>query len=120
MSTWWVAALAFLGALLGAAIPAWVALRGQGQDARSEWRQRLDQAIDLATSDADTQQQIGDELLADLIESDLGSEGDRDLARRVALIRVRQQLHANGGEDLVVDRQAPISDNETNEQETTS
>jgi hypothetical protein len=80
----------FLGALAGAGLAAWVTLRGQHQDARGEWRQRLDRAIELVTSETDVRQQIGDELLADLIESDLGSRDDRALARRVALIRLDQ------------------------------
>lgn len=90
--SWLVPVLSFLGALVGAAIPAWVALRGLRQDARSEWRQRLDQAIELVTSDGDNERQIGDELLTDLVESDLGTDADRALAERVARIRVRQQL----------------------------
>lgn len=90
--TWWVPVLAFAGGLLGAAIPAWVNLRGQRQAGRGEWRERLDQAIELVSSHDDNERQIGDELLADLIGSDLGSSTDRELARRVAQIRVRQQL----------------------------
>jgi len=92
--TWWVPVLSFLGALAGAAAAAWVALRGQHQDARGEWRLRLDRAIDLVTAPSQVEQQIGDELLADLIESDLGSEEDRGLARRIARIRLGQQLGA--------------------------
>ncbi len=115
--TWWIPALSFVGALVGAAIPAWVSLRGQRQDARSEWRQRLDQAMKLATSDTDAERQIGDELLTDLIESDLGTEADRALARRVALIRVSQQM----GESpvVVVDADGTVGDNGRNEQEAT-
>ena len=86
--------LSFLGALAGAGAAAWVALRGQHQDARGEWRLRLDRAIDLVTAPTQVEQQIGDELLADLIESDLGSEEDRGLARRIARIRLGQQLGA--------------------------
>lgn len=113
----WIPALSFVGALVGAAIPAWVSLRGQRQDARSEWRQRLDQAMKLATSDTDAERQIGDELLTDLIESDLGTEADRALARRVALIRVSQQM----GESpvVVVDADGTVGDNGRNEQEAT-
>ena len=92
--TWWVPVLSFVGALAGAATAAWVALRGQHQDARGEWRLRLDRAIDLVTAPTLVEQQIGDELLADLIESDLGSEEDRGLARRIARIRLGQQLGA--------------------------
>ena len=71
-----------------------MALRGQHQDARGEWRLRLDRAIDLVTAPSQVEQQIGDELLADLIESDLGSEEDRGLARRIARIRLGEQLGA--------------------------
>src|SRR4051794_10952216 len=90
--SWWIPALAFVGALLGAGVPAWSGWRTRQQDARSEWRTRLDKAVELVTSDAEAQRQIGDELLSDLIASDLGNESDRALARRVAEIRVRQQL----------------------------
>lgn len=38
---WLTPLLAFAGGLVGAGIPAWVALRGQRQAARSEWRERL-------------------------------------------------------------------------------
>jgi len=102
--TWWVPVLSFVGAMVGAGTAGWVALRGQHQDARGEWRQRLDRAIDLLTADAAVQQQIGDELLADLIESDLGSEEDRELARRIARIRLGQQLGhaADAGVDLAL------------------
>ena len=92
--TWWVPVLSFLGALAGAGAAAWVALRGQHQDARGEWRLRLDRAIDLVTAPSQVEQQIGDELLADLIESDLGSDEDRGLARRIARIRLGEQLGA--------------------------
>jgi len=90
--TWWVPVLSFVGALLGAGAAAWVALRSQTQDAREEWSHRLDQAIELVTASTDVERQIGDELLADLIESDLGSDQDRTLARRIARIRLGQQL----------------------------
>lgn len=90
--TWLVLLLSFAGGVVGAAGAAWVALRGQRQDARGEWRQRLDQAIALLTADTTAEQQIGDELLADLIESDLGSDEDRELARRIARIRLGQQI----------------------------
>ncbi|MFL6167266.1 MAG: hypothetical protein ACJ711_11270 [Ornithinibacter sp.] len=90
--TWWVPVLSFIGALAGAGAAGWVALRGQTQDARGEWRRRLDAAIDLVTADTPVERQIGDELLADLIESDLGSEEDRTLARRIARIRLGEQL----------------------------
>jgi hypothetical protein len=92
--SWWVPVLSFVGALVGAGTAGWVALRGQHQDARGEWRLRLDRAIDLVTASTDVERQIGDELLADLIESDLGSEEDRGLARRIARIRLGQQLGA--------------------------
>jgi hypothetical protein len=90
--SWWVPVLSFVGALVGAGTAGWVALRGQHQDARGEWRLRLDRAIDLVTASTDVERQIGDELLADLIESDLGSDEDRTLARRIARIRLGQQL----------------------------
>ena len=90
--TWWVPVLSFIGGLAGAGAASWVALRGQTQDARGEWRRRLDAAIELVTADTRVERQIGDELLADLIESDLGSEEDRTLARRIARIRLGEQL----------------------------
>ena len=55
---------------------------------------RLDAAIELVTADTPVERQIGDELLADLIESDLGSDEDRTLARRIARIRLGEQLGA--------------------------
>jgi len=104
--TWWVPVLSFIGGLAGAGAASWVALRGQTQDARGEWRRRLDAAIDLVTSDTRVERQIGDELLADLIESDLGSEEDRTLARRIARIRLGEQLgeraRGAGSVDLAV------------------
>lgn len=118
--SWLVLLLSFAGGLVGAATAAWVALRGQRQDARGEWRQRLDQAIALVTADTDAEQQIGDELLAELIGSDLGSEEDRELARRIARIRLGQQIvphGARGGEE--VDLSLPPGDNGDVEQEET-
>lgn len=100
--TWLVPLLSFAGALVGAAAAAWVALRGQRQDARGEWRARLDRAIALVTSDEEVRQQIGDELLADLIRSDLGSDEDRELARSIARIRLGQQIgeHDRGAAEV--------------------
>lgn len=86
--TWLSGFLAFLGALIGAGVPAVVAIRQLRQDARGEWRQRLDQALDLYLSDAADKQQMGAELLADLFDSDLGSPTDRALARRLAQVRL--------------------------------
>lgn len=80
--------LAFLGALVGAGVPAIIAVRRLRQDARGEWRQRLDQAMALYLSDTADKRQVGAELLADLFDSDLGSPADRALARRLAQIRV--------------------------------
>jgi hypothetical protein len=103
--TWWVPVLSFIGALAGAGTAGWVALRGQTQDARGEWRRRLDAAIELVTAGTSVERQIGDELLADLIESDLGSDEDRTLARRIARIRLGQQLGggtATGRVDLAL------------------
>ena len=85
---WWSAALSFVGALVGAAVPVWATVRGQRQEGRSEWRQRLDTAITYLTSRRAAEQRIGEELLADLIRSDLGSDSGRALARRVARIAV--------------------------------
>lgn len=102
---WVTAALSFLGGLLGAGIPALVALRRLRQDARGEWRQRLDQAIALITADAAEKQRIGEELLADLFGSDLGSASDRALARRVARVRV---LVDNPAPDLDAGPGAPV------------
>ena len=110
--TWLVPLFSFLGALVGAGAAAWVALRGQRQDARGEWRLRLDRAIDLLTSDETVEQQIGDELLADLIDSDLGSQEDRALALRIARLRLGRQLASalpQDPEDL--DPGAPPGDN---------
>jgi hypothetical protein len=76
--------LSFFGAMLGAAVPAFVALRGQRQTARVEWRQRLDKAIDLVASERPLARKIGDGLLADLITSDLGTRSDRQLAEDIA------------------------------------
>lgn len=114
--TWLVPLLSFAGALVGAAGAAWVALRGQRQDARGEWRQRLDQAIALVTAATPAEQQIGDELLADLIESDLGSDEDRELARRIARIRLGQQI-AQGLRGGEVDLAVPSGDNEDEQEE---
>ncbi len=115
--TWLIPLLSFLGALLGAGAAAWVALRGQHQDARGEWRQRLDRAIDLITTGSEAGQQIGDELLADLIDSDLGSEDDRGLARRIARIRLGQQLMDPDVEGRDVDLSVAPGDNGGVEQE---
>lgn len=101
--SWLVPVLSFVGAVVGAGAAGWVAVRGQHQDARGEWRQRLDRAIDLVTASTRVEQQIGDELLADLIESDLGSDQDRSLARRIARIRLGQQLGAGGSAASEVD-----------------
>lgn len=105
----WLAVLAsFLGAGIGAAIPAWVAVREQKQQARTEWRQRLDRAIGALLSDSATSQAIGQELLADLITSDLGSPDDLDLAERIS------RAALTGG---AVDAPDSPRDNGTNEQE---
>jgi hypothetical protein len=103
---WWVAVLSFLGALLGAGIPAWVNLRHQRQTARTEWRERFEQALTLATSASVAERILGDELLADLISSDLGSPSDRRLARKVSsrLVELRAPP--------AVDPSAPVSDND--------
>lgn len=90
--------LSFLGGLLGAGIPALVTMRGQRQDARAEWRQRLDLALGLITSADAEKRQIGEELLAHLLNSDLGSRADRELAWRIARIRV---LSTNPGSPRV-------------------
>ncbi len=84
--TWWVVLASFLGAVIGAAIPAMVTLRGQHQQARIEWSQRLDRAIAALTAGSPIAREIGKELLADLIDSDLGNARDRDLAYRIARI----------------------------------
>lgn len=115
--TWLVPLLSFAGAVVGGVAAAWVAVRGQRQDARGEWRQRLDQAIALVTSDSAAEQQIGDELLADLIESDLGSDEDRELARRIARIRLGGQLVPGVRAAEEVDLSLAPGDNEGDEQE---
>ena len=115
--TWWVPVLSFVGALVGAGAAGWVALRGQHQDARGEWRQRLDRAIDLVTASTDVERQIGDELLADLIESDLGSEQDRTLARRIARLRLGQQLGEPGRGAAAVDLAVLPGDNGGDDEE---
>ncbi|NHA68799.1 hypothetical protein [Phycicoccus flavus] len=115
---WVVAVLAFAGALAGSGGAAWVALRGQRQQGRGEWRQRLDEAIALVTADDPAKQQIGDELLADLIGSDLGSDDDRDLARRIARIRLGDELsHRERGDGEEVDLTGPPGDNGEVDQE---
>ncbi|MBM6404329.1 hypothetical protein JQN72_08760 [Phycicoccus sp. CSK15P-2] len=114
---WLDALFSFVGALVGASAASWVALRGQRQDARGEWRVRLDRAIDLLTSDDDAEQQIGDELLADLIDSDLGSADDRALALRIARLRLGQQLVGNADEPEEVDLALSPGDNGGVEQE---
>ena len=88
-----------------------MALRGQTQDARGEWRRRLDAAIELVTSDTRVERQIGDELLADLIESDLGSDEDRTLARRIARIRLGEQLGQSARGAAAVDLAVLPGDN---------
>jgi len=109
--SWWVPVLSFVGALVGAGTAGWVALRGQHQDARGEWRLRLDRAIDLVTASTDVERQIGDELLADLIESDLGSDEDRTLARRIARIRLGEQLGQSARGAAAVDLAVLPGDN---------
>jgi hypothetical protein len=109
--TWWVPVLSFIGALAGAGAAGWVALRGQTQDARGEWRRRLDAAIELVTAGTSVERQIGDELLADLIESDLGSDEDRALARRIARIRLGEQLHERARGAAAVDLAVLPGDN---------
>ncbi|MBD3782507.1 MAG: hypothetical protein IE926_06050 [Micrococcales bacterium] len=116
--TWLVPLLSFVGGLVGAGAAGWVALRGQRQDARGEWRQRLDQAIALVTADTEAEQQIGDELLADLIDSDLGSDDDRELARRIARIRLGQQLaEGRRGQEEVDLSLAPGDDGDVEQEE---
>lgn len=100
---------AFLGGLIGGGIiPAVIALRGQRQDARTEWRQRLDRAVEALVASEGRSQDIGRELLADLINSDLGSPADRELARRIS------RATLTGG---LVDEAAPLDDNGSKEQE---
>ncbi|MGH3347442.1 MAG: hypothetical protein ACRDO4_10715 [Nocardioides sp.] len=94
--------------------PAWSAWRSRRQDARSEWRTRLDKAIELVTSDSEAERQIGDELLSDLIASDLGNDSDRDLARRVAEIRVHQELSVT---PLAVDAVETVGDTGDDEED---
>jgi hypothetical protein len=106
--TWWVVLASFVGAVIGAAIPAMVTLRGQHQQARTEWSQRLDRAITALTSDSPVARDIGWELLTDLIESDLGSPADRSLARRVSRATLTRSA---------VDESVPRGDNETDRQE---
>ncbi len=105
--SWWIPVLSFAGALLGAGAPAWSSWRRRQQDGRSEWRTRLDKAVQLVTADAEAEREIGDELLSDLIASDLGNDSDRALARRVAEIRVRQKL---ASKTRVVDAIEPVVD----------
>ncbi len=115
--TWWVPVLSFVGGLVGAGTAGWVALRGQHQDAREEWGQRLDRAIELVTASTDVERQIGDELLADLIESDLGSAKDRALARRIARIRLGQQLGSGASGAAAVDLAVLPGDNGSDQEE---
>lgn len=82
--TAWLVLASFVGAGVGAALGALISLRGRRQQARIEWRQRLDQAITALTSDSPLARDIGQDLLTDLIRSDLGSDTDRDLAKRLS------------------------------------
>lgn len=100
--TIWVALASFFGAVLGATVPALVNLRGQHQEARTEWSQRLGRVMSALASDDQTTREIGKEMLADLIESNLGSDQDRELARRIARIDLSHRH---------VDAAAPVSDN---------
>lgn len=95
MDLWLTPALAFAGGLVGAGIPAWVALRGQRHDKRVEWRQRFDQAVAHALSDRPGERAAGELLLVDLMRSDLGSRADRDLARQMGAVIV--DVDADGG-----------------------
>lgn len=106
--TWWVAVASFVGAVVGATVPALVNLRGQHQQARTEWSQRLDRAISALTSPSPLSRDIGQELLADLIRSGLGSAQDRDLAQRLSRVAV------TGG---TVDGAERLRDNGSDEQE---
>jgi hypothetical protein len=103
-----VALVSFVGAIVGAAIPAVVLLRGQYQQARIEWSQRLDRAITALTAESPLARDIGQELLADLIRSDLGSTADRGLAKRLSRTAVT---------DGRVDEAQQLSDNRRNGQE---
>lgn len=89
-------------------MPALVNLCGQHQQARTEWSQRRDRAISALTSASPLSRDIGQELLADLIRSDLGSVADRDLARRLSRVAV------TGG---AVDAAERLRDNEPDERE---
>lgn len=89
--SWWIPVLSFLGALIGAGVPAWSSWRSRRQEARVEWRPRLDKSIELMTAESEAARDIGAELLSDLVKSDLGSESDRALARKVAEIGVRKE-----------------------------
>jgi hypothetical protein len=110
--SWLTAGLAFLGALIGAAPSSWLTLRGQRQNARTEWRQRLDQALALSTSDVEEQRELGDELLTDLVDSDLGSPSDCDLALRLSVMRI---LGPERERDPTLDRDGRPSNNEDDE-----
>lgn len=97
------ALVSFIGALLGAGVPSYFVWRGQRQGGRVEWRTRLDRAIDLLAAAERPARLVGRELLADLLASDLGSESDRDLARRISRLSF-----------VEVDRPARLRDTEDN------
>ncbi|MDE9364649.1 hypothetical protein PZ938_03445 [Luteipulveratus sp. YIM 133132] len=80
----WVSAIAaFAGGLVGAALSAWVALRGQRQTEREEWYRRFLAAVDQLTSPSPERHTIGETMLTELVDSDLGTPEERALARRV-------------------------------------
>lgn len=83
--TAWSVALSFLGALIGSGVAAWAAVRTASGNSRAEWSRRLTEAITCLAGNAE-QREIGKELLAALVESNLGSAADRELARRLSRI----------------------------------
>lgn len=73
-----------IGALVGAAVPSWVAWRVHKQSGQVEFRARLDSATRLLGSNDPVQRRMGRIILASLTNDPLGSDADRALAFRLA------------------------------------
>ncbi|WP_157063554.1 hypothetical protein [Luteipulveratus mongoliensis] len=82
-SDWFAAAAAFIGGLTGAGLSTWVALRGQRQTEREEWYRRFLAAVEQLTDPSPDRHRIGEDMLAELVESDLGTPEERALAERI-------------------------------------
>ena len=82
-SAWVSAGAAFVGGLVGAGLSAWVALRGQRQTGRAEWYRRFEAAVEQLTAASPERHRIGEDMLSELVDSDLGTPHERELARRI-------------------------------------